>query len=616
MLNPQDRSLLLESLRPPAGYKLDHAIGCTFSLDLHALLTTPLAFTFFDWEDKEGKITSDPLALLESIRRHADRITIFCQAGQIAVPRKQERIFAYLERSVHEVIPPTPNGVFHPKIWLIRYTHDTEPVCYRFLCLSRNLTFDKSWDTILVLDGLLTDRTNAFGINNPVGDFIAHLPRLALTPLDQGTLEKIELLQHEVRRVQFEPPLGIEELSFHPIGIPGYKNFSFDPPKRSILAMSPFLSEGFLKKLAQKRTDCVLISLPESLQGISPETLQLYKQIFTLSRDAEAEEPEEEQTEQQNDPLLSGLHAKLFVMNDGWKANIWTGSANATDAAFNTNVEFLVRLRGRYVDMGIQKLLEQDKKTNFADLLQEYRPEDQPPPPSRPVQEELEKRLHEARMAITCSMLSAEITPFENAQEYQLAIKADPDNMPAFHPDIKVQCWPITLNSSHALPANFSQNNTPTFNKVSLDALTPFFAFELMCSLQGETLRERFVTKLKLIGEPAGRLQKLLRSLLENKSQVLRLLLLLLADQAMSIGELMDIQRHLGITGTSSGNTGHEIPLLESLMKALAHNPAKLDRINRLVEDLDKTEDGCSLLPEGFMQIWEPIWQTRQEMRT
>ena len=25
---------------PPAGYKLDNAIGCTFSLDLHALLTT------------------------------------------------------------------------------------------------------------------------------------------------------------------------------------------------------------------------------------------------------------------------------------------------------------------------------------------------------------------------------------------------------------------------------------------------------------------------------------------------------------------------------------------------------------------------------------------------
>lgn len=616
MLNPHDRSLLLESLRPPAGYRLDHAIGCTFSLDLHALLTTPLAFTFFDWEDKEGKVTSDPLALLESIRRHADKITIFCQAGQIAVPRKQERIFAYLEQSVHEVIPPTPNGVFHPKIWLIRYTHDTEPVCYRFLCLSRNLTFDKSWDTVLVLDGFLTDRTNAYGINNPIGDFIAHLPRLALTPPDQRTLEKIEQLQYEVRRVQFVPPPGIEELSFHPIGIPGYRNFSFEPPKRSILAMSPFLSEGFLKNLAQKRTDCVLISSPESLEGISRETLQLYKQVFTFNRDAEGEEPEEEQAENQGEPLLSGLHAKLFVMNDGWKANIWTGSANATDAAFNTNVEFLVRLRGRYVDMGIEKLLAQeDKKTNFSDLLQVYRPEEQPPPPDT-VQEELENRLREARMAITCSTLSAEITPLENSQEFQLTIKAEPNNTPSIHSDIKVLCWPITLNSSQALPVDFAQNNTLTFSKVSLDALTAFFAFELVCSSQGETLRERFVTKLKLIGEPAGRLQKLLRSLLANKSQVLRLLLLLLADQSMSISELIDIQRHLGTTGTTAGSMGHEIPLLESLMKALAHNPAKLDRINRLVDDLSKTDEGRSLLPEGFMQIWQPIWQTRQEMRT
>ena len=36
---------------------------------------------------------------------------------------------------------------------------------------------------------------------------------------------------------------------------------------------------------------------------------------------------------------LAGLHAKLFVMDDGWHARIWTGSANATEAAFQRNVE-------------------------------------------------------------------------------------------------------------------------------------------------------------------------------------------------------------------------------------------------------------------------------------
>jgi hypothetical protein len=72
MLNPGDRTLLLESLRPPDGYVLDRAIGTSYSMDLLALLTAPLAFTFFDWEDREGRPTADPLALLEAVRRNAN----------------------------------------------------------------------------------------------------------------------------------------------------------------------------------------------------------------------------------------------------------------------------------------------------------------------------------------------------------------------------------------------------------------------------------------------------------------------------------------------------------------------------------------------------------------
>ena len=614
MLNPQDRSLLLETLRPPAGYMLDHAIGCTFSLDLHALLTTPLAFTFFDWEEDSGDITSDPLALLESVRRNADRISIFCQAGQISVPRKQERIFAYLEKSVYEVLPPNANGVFHPKIWVIRYTHETEPIYYRFICLSRNLTFDKSWDTVLVLDGLLSERVNAYGINNPIGDFIQQLPGLSITSPDQVTINKVEQMQYEVRRVLFEPPEGIEKLSFHPIGISGYKNFTFGAPKRRMLAMSPFLSDNFVENLIKQRRDCVIISLQESLGKIKEGTLQRYGKVFTLSRDAESEESEDEMAEEKNTPLLSGLHAKLFVMDDGWKANVWTGSANATDAAFNINVEFLVCLRGRLVDLGIEKLLDQEgNNTSFADLLQEYQVEEDPTS-TDPIQKELEKSLREVRLALISGNLCAEVTPIENTQDFQLEIKTDPEKAMSLNSNVKIRCWPITLSYNHALLSKFYQGQNLNFGKVSLGAITAFFAFELQCTKDGQTCTERFVTKLKLIGEPKDRLQKLLRSLLENKSQVLRLLLLLLADQSVSINKLINFHRHLGNVGTSPESMPTGIPLLESLMKALAQNPEKIDRINRLVEDLCKTDEGQNLFPKGFMQVWESIWQIRSEM--
>src|SRR5215207_1616463 len=200
MLDPETRSHTLEILRPPHGYELDRAIGTTFSLDLLALLTAPLAFTVFDWEDADGRPGADPLALLETMRRYAERIDIFCQAGQIAVPRDRQRLFAYLENSVHEVAASHPKGTFHPKVWALRFTAPESPVLYRLLCLSRNLTFDRSWDTMLALDGVLTERKNAFASNHPLGDFFEALPDLAVNPLPQHTKESVDIIQRELRR--------------------------------------------------------------------------------------------------------------------------------------------------------------------------------------------------------------------------------------------------------------------------------------------------------------------------------------------------------------------------------------------------------------------------------
>src|SRR3954453_14757886 len=101
MLAPESRYLLLDALRPPPEYRLDRAVGTSYSLDLEALLLCPLAFAFFESADDEG--SPAPVALLAAVRQHAERIDLFCQAGQIAVPREYRRVAAYLEDSVHEV---------------------------------------------------------------------------------------------------------------------------------------------------------------------------------------------------------------------------------------------------------------------------------------------------------------------------------------------------------------------------------------------------------------------------------------------------------------------------------------------------------------------------------
>src|SRR5688572_11063806 len=98
MLEPRDRLLLFEALQPPTGFRFDQGIGTTYTLDLLALLTAPLAFTLFDQQGEEdGRPRVDSLVILESLRRHADHLTIFCHAGRIALPKVFYPQLAFIE---------------------------------------------------------------------------------------------------------------------------------------------------------------------------------------------------------------------------------------------------------------------------------------------------------------------------------------------------------------------------------------------------------------------------------------------------------------------------------------------------------------------------------------
>ncbi len=62
---------------------------------------------------------------------------------------------------------------------------------------------------------------------------------------------------------------------------------------------------------------------------------------------------DENASPQPSAPALVGLYAKLYVLDYGREASVFTGSANATHAAFNRNVEFLTELRGKKGKVGV-----------------------------------------------------------------------------------------------------------------------------------------------------------------------------------------------------------------------------------------------------------------------
>ena len=392
MLGTRERTLLLESLRPPPGYRLRRAIGTSYTLDLIALLTAPLAFTFFDAHNEDGAPVTDPVALLEALRRHAENVTLFCQAGAIAVPKPEQTLLAYLEGSVIEVQPPRAEGIFHPKLWVLAFEADGAPAIYRVLCLSRNLTFARSWDTCLSLEGRLMDRQRGYWRNKPLADLLLALPGLTTRPIRAELREDIERMAYEVRRVDFRPPQPFTDFHIHHFGLGRKRGWPLPAASRS-LVISPYLVGSVVQKLVREHGLDVLISRPEAFEEVmrSSGREALPKTCYVLSPGAdldsrEAQEEEAEQAPNGSPPVddqveLAGLHAKLFLFENGREARLFTGSANATAAAFGLNVEVLVELFGKKKDCGIASLLgseDHPRLETLRSLLQEYTPPRRP----------------------------------------------------------------------------------------------------------------------------------------------------------------------------------------------------------------------------------------------
>jgi hypothetical protein len=643
MLAPHDRSLLFDLLRPPDGYRLDAAVGTTYSLDLLAMLVAPLAFTLFDWENKDGRIVASPFALLESLRRHASHITLFCQAGEIQVPARHRQLFGYLERSVVEVRPPTEARVFHPKMWLLRLIPATNvpsadwPVLYRLLCPSRNLTFDRSWDTMLVLEGRYRARSRRNEFNAPLAEFLRRLPELAVRPLPTDAATEPQRMAEEVLRVEFEPPDGFDQIRFWPLGLDGERPWPFtmhDEEIERLLVVSPFVSDALVRRLASGVGSVTVVSRADELAALSLRTIRRLQAVFTLdpaaevqSEEAEPQEPhvvttEESKAEQEeNEPgeidkgsSLSGLHAKVYVANVGDRGYVWTGSANATDAAFGGNVELLVELSGDRETCGVDAMLDPDDGRGFRGLLQPYVPPHMAE--VNGVDERLDHALDGLQRTIAAHDLQAVLVRVPDEDLFDLRIQAATP-LPHSWADGAVGCRPVTVPDHWRKPID-STTPAACFARLVFERITSFFVFTAEVEVENRRKQRQFVVNVPLQNEPPDRRERLLFSLLRNSDQVMRYLLLLLADDgwdARSAIEILDEHdKKEQSTHPKNTNGPLELPLLEALLRSLTKDPAKLDRIAQLMSDLEKTPQGQSLIPPGFGEVWRPVWQAREAL--
>lgn len=622
MLTPDDRQLFLEALKPPGGYQFDRGIGTTFTLDLIALLVTPLSLSFLDGSSIDEAL-QDPLIILEGLRRAANHLTIFCQAGYIAVPPKDNYLYRYLEDIIVEVKAPG-TGVFHPKVWLLRYVSKDLPTIYRFLNLSRNLTFDRSWDLILQMDGEVADRQVGYARNRPLSDFLATLPNLALGEVPIRIKNDIDLLTGEVRKVNFRIPPGFEDyLEFYPSGIPGYRSYQFSNNFSRMLIISPFLSNQFLTKVTKQGDSHILVSNVSSIDELPRKSRSFFNKLYVLDDLADSDSEDPSLTFDKNNQVdltlqknyeLYGLHAKLFVLENGWDARWLIGSANATDAAFKGhNVEFMVELLGKKSNVGINKIVsKEDTELSLRTLLKPY-PEIDQPKEKNASEKKAEEVVDSVRKYLIATNLSLDIQETREFN-YHLILTGKEVLKP---PDgeYSITSWPISLSESNARKVDVQKIIAPIeFSDLTILSITPLLAFEVEAKVDNAKYLSRFVLNIPIHNLPLNRSDYIISAIIEDQGQFLRYLRILLAGEETSFFDLNWSKNGWPHKHPSSWEN-LDMPLLEDLVRALSRSPdGKINRIAEVVEQLKGTKEGKQIIPELFDDLWRVILHARAEI--
>lgn len=635
MLDPYDRLQLVSELRPSDGFEFDCGIGTTFSLDLVSLLTVPLSLALCEFESRDDAL-ANPEAVLEGLRRIAGKLHVFCHRSRIKRPREGMLLFSFLEEMVVQALPNNSTGAFHPKVWVLRYRREDEAML-RVLVLSHNLTFDKSWDTALVLEGTVQpDRPSGVRKNRRLARFIRTLADLSG---DSGQLVKppLESLAADVMQVEFDTPEGFDDFAFWPLGIGTDVPSVLDGQHSRLMVISPFLSElspkrdsAVLDFLLEKRsavTENVLVSRPDQLDVLKPESiaeLQATTKIYVLddaavSVDQAAEGAADEIPAERPIDSLSGLHAKVYVIENGAKVSILAGSANATNAAWgnggeSTNVEFVVELIGVRKNVGIDALLgdQTAAEAGAGGMLRMLKPYNKPDGPADidPELVRLEKMIDASWRQLAVAAIHVEIFP-DDGGNFRAVLTVPPLDIPD---GVECHTWPMMLPQGRAQEIKErKRKGTINFGGMSIFAVTPFWAFRLRGKWGKAEQAVEFVLRLPLEGMPEGRTAVIMSSMINNSERFLRYLALLLSDDPTAPGGDILTYGRQGAGGVNGAEPSwNTTVVLENLVRAYSRNPKRLERIEALLTDLKQGTTAASVIPPEFEDIWQAFRQKKQ----
>lgn len=601
MLNPNnDRLDYGQLLAPPEQYKLDFAIGTTYSLDLDALVGACIALGLS--EETDSDLMKNPICLLEALRMTGDKIALFCEGGQIHMPENVTALYILLEKMVFPVTTDKQKGIakypsFHPKFWLLRYVDEKGSVLYRVVVLSRNLTFDRSWDVTFAMDGKV--KAEQSGKTAPVGDFLNYLTKWL--PFDETGKEKkkkIQAIIRELQYVHFELDSNeFYDFEFLPTGVKDSKGgvhstkdkaFAplFEDSCHELLIMSPFLTNSVLKEFVKRNkyinhTDYMLFTRAMSLGKLEPEDCAAYR-IFTMKDavvDGESVISEEEGTQLRK----QDIHAKIFMVRKNSDAYLYLGSMNASHNATKGNVEFMIMLKAKTRHLNMKVLSE--SLFNGA--------EDNPINPFQEVKltgsifvedEDKKSALDSYIKALTRMKPFARV--IHNGENYDITVNFERYEKS----DYEITIAPLFSNKTEAVSENI------LFKALDLVQLSTFYKVRVS---DGEDYVERVIL-IPTEGLPEDREKAVISSVVSDKQCFYRYIAFLLGESPV-LSALEITGEDENIASRSASHSVMQMPALyEKMLRTAATAPERFKEIDYLLKAI--SEDG--IIPEQFEKLY------------
>lgn len=574
-------------LNPPEGFTMERAVATTYSLDLSTFLAIPVAL-FYN-KNLDGKISEDRMDIFDAIQKTSDCITVYCQMGKIK-PASINRLFSFLEDSIIEIMPGEAFKSFHPKLWIVRYKNQQREILYRIIVLSRNLTFDRSWDIAFCTEGFVSKKkiTRA----NPIADLLVNLTQ-------SGDFKDSVSFINDLRKTDFKISWPFDDYYFHPMGFENYTNPLQKQKWVDLIIVSPFLDKDTLKTFkANTSGNRYLFSRKEELDKIHLDELNGYTTYSFSQNIIDGEDHENVQEEADDEPLKQNLHAKIYIGTDNEGLTKWyVGSANCSQPAMLLNHEFLIGLSSTDNIVSVanmhEVLLAKDKDYKVFELYNRTTIE-----PIKSDEYDFRRALFQllnyiaapGNVNASCTLTQTEKTKYDIVINLKRNSILQSENLEmAFAPyGFKGDMQIINKEADY------------WFEGINIHHLSPFITWRIRNMANDQS--KEFVTRIS-ISLPPERRQEIFKSIIQDKQRFIQLIQFMLGanDSTELFRNSMEKPKAENYDGTTWFT---DINMYEEMLLAASRNPDKLKEIGKLVDHL-KIIGAEELIPIDFHDVWE-----------